>query len=101
MPSSSQQAVSDKDRSAAAMSYVWILCLYPLLFKRKSAFIRFHAKQGLALFVIETLSFLFFVLAPIVIIICIVLSLIGIKASLEGKYWKLPLVGDKLQKTEF
>lgn len=34
----------------SAVSYAWILALYPLLFKRNSVFIQFHAKQGIVLF---------------------------------------------------
>jgi len=101
MPKTNAPSPQDEqERYAASLSYIWILCLYPLLFKRKSAFIQFHAKQGLALFVIESVSFVFFFLMPIIIILCIIFSLIGIKASLEGKYWTMPLIGEWLKKTK-
>jgi uncharacterized membrane protein len=89
----------EQDRYTAALSYVWILCLYPLLFKRHSSFIQFHAKQGLALFILEVISFLFLVLAPLVIILCVILSIIGIRAAIAGKYWTLPFIGDWIKKT--
>ena len=89
---------SENERFTAALSYVWVLCLYTLLFKKKSGFIQFHAKQGLALFVIEILSFVFLFLAPLVIIICVILSVLGIRSALAGKYWTLPFIGDWIKK---
>src|SRR3990167_5276307 len=35
-------------RILAAIGYLWILCLLPLLGKRQSEFAQFHGKQGLA-----------------------------------------------------
>ena len=92
--------VQDQERFTAATSYVWILCLYPLLFKRDSAYIQFHAKQGLALFVIEVLSFIFLFFAPLVIVLCVILSVLGIRAALAGEYWTLPVIGQWIKKTK-
>lgn len=91
----------DQERFLAALSYIWIACLYTLLFRsRNSAFIKFHAKQGLALFVLECLSPFFLVLMPVVVIICVLASIWGVKSSLEGKYWVLPFIGKWLQNTD-
>ncbi len=89
----------EHERFTAALSYVWVLSLYPLLFRKDSAFIQFHAKQGVALFVIELLSFVFLFFAPIVIIVCVVLSIMGIRAALAGQYWTIPFLGDWVKKT--
>src|SRR3989339_630004 len=40
----------EENKTVAALSYAWILCLVPLLGKRNSKFAQFHAKQGLVLF---------------------------------------------------
>ena len=89
----------DKDVEAnkgiAALSYVWILCLVPLLGKRNSKFAQFHAKQGLTLFIIEIIaSFLmwFPVLGQLLILILVVVSVIGIIKALNGEWWKMPYV---------
>lgn len=84
----------EHERYTAALSYVWILCLYTLLFKRQSAFIQFHAKQGLVIFVVEILSFVFLFFAPLVIVLCVIISLLGIRAALAGTYWTMPVVSD-------
>lgn len=90
---------SENERYTAALSYVWIICLYGLLFKKKSAFIQFHAKQGVILFIIEILSPIFLFFSPIVLILCVILSIIGVRAALAGKYWSLPFIGDWVKKS--
>lgn len=99
--STSKQYGPEHERYTAALSYVWILCLYPLLFRKDSAFIQFHAKQGVALFVLEILSPIFVVFMPLVIIVCVIASIVGIRAALMGKYWTLPLVGSYIKKAKF
>ena len=37
----------------AIISYIGILCLVPILMKEKDEFVKFHAKQGLVLFIVE------------------------------------------------
>ncbi|MBI4090986.1 MAG: hypothetical protein HY422_03095 [Candidatus Komeilibacteria bacterium] len=92
-------AGSENDRYTAALCYVWIVCLYGLLFRKNSSFIQFHAKQGVVLFIIEILSPIFLFFAPLVIILCVILSILGIRAALAGKYWSLPFIGDVIKKT--
>lgn len=44
------------NRLAAVLCYLPFLCLYPILFRtRRSAYVRFHANQGLVLFLTEML----------------------------------------------
>ena len=40
-------------RILAAIGYLWILCLLPLLGKRESEFAQFHGKQGLVLTIVS------------------------------------------------
>lgn len=80
----------------AAISYIWALCLITLIFKRKSNFAQFHAKQGLLLFAVELLLGWFF---PVPIIgwalglLVMLLALLGIINALNGKYWEMPFLG--------
>lgn len=90
----------ENNKMSAAISYIWILCLYGLLFKKDSPFVQFHAKQGVALLVLEIITPLFGALMFIPIVITILLVIKGVKASLEGKYWVMPLVGDWIRRKE-
>lgn len=90
---------SDPDVEAnkviAALSYVWILFLVPLLAKRDSKFAQFHAKQGLVLFIIELIAglivwFPFF--GQLIMLGLIVVAVMGIIKALNGEWWKIPYI---------
>ena len=91
----------EENKTIAALGYVWILCLVPLILKRKSPFAQFHAKQGLILFIVEVIgSFIFWI--PIIgwalFAIVGILAIIGIVQALDGKYWKMPIFGQFVEK---
>ena len=83
------------------MSYIWILCLIPLLTKRDSKFAMFHAKQGLVLFIAElVVSLLFFIpfLSWLLWILLVIVSIIGVIKAYSGEWWKIPYAYDLSQK---
>ena len=90
----------------ALMSYLWILCLIPLIMKRDDKFILFHAKQGLMLF-LGSIIFSAVALIPIIgligalaNLIIFILSIAGIINSLLGRYWRIPFLGEYVTKLE-
>lgn len=83
----------EEHKVSAAMSYVGILCFWPLLFKKHSPFAHFHAKQGLLLLLIELVSAAFFFILFPIFILAVFFSVRGISQSLHGKFWTLPLIG--------
>ncbi len=95
------------DNMYAILSYLWILCLIPVLMKKDNEFVRFHAKQGLVLFIVEmavaiigiipVLGSIIYVLG---MLICGILSIIGIIQALMGKKWKIPVVNEWADKIE-
>lgn len=96
-------AKTAKDRDAeinkgmAALSYVWVLCLVPLLGKRDSEFAQFHAKQGLVLFGIEvvgSLVFWFPIFGQLLALALLVVSVMGIVKTLNGEWWEIPYIYD-------
>ncbi|MDP3043126.1 MAG: hypothetical protein Q8N21_01870 [bacterium] len=98
-PSSSANAAADKDieanKTIAALSYVWILFLVPLLGKRDSKFAQFHAKQGLVLFIIEIIVGLvmwFPIIGQLLMLALIVIAVMGIIKVLNGEWWKIPYI---------
>ncbi len=87
----------EQNKAIAALSYVWILCLVPLLGKRNSKFAQFHAKQGLILFIIEIVASLFFwfpFFGQLLMLFLAVISIIGIVKTLNGEWWKIPYLYD-------
>lgn len=96
-----EDADVETNKLVAALSYLWILCLVPLLLKKDSKFAQHHAKQGLVLFIAEILvSFINIIpfLGQLVwffaAILFLVLSVIGIIKTLNGEWWKAPYIYD-------
>lgn len=91
---------SSKVNSIAIFSYLGIFCLIPLLVAKDDEFAQYHAKQGLAVFLVWTcvsllaiipyLGWLLFILSSPVLL---VLSIIGIVNVLQGKRKEIPLLG--------
>ena len=91
----------EENKFVAALSYVWILCLVPLFFKRQSKFAQFHAQQGLVLFIIEIFGWLIFplpIIGQIIFIMVILYSIIGAQKALAGKYWSMPFLNKLVRK---
>jgi uncharacterized membrane protein len=89
----------------AFLGYWWILFLVPLLAKKDNKFALFHGKQGMILFVywiaIWILSFIPFIGVIIGFlgwILGLILAIIGMVKSLQGQYWKMPVLGDIAEK---
>lgn len=76
--SASEVKTSKKDTESgklmAAISYIWIMGLILLLTEKKNKFVIAHAKQGTAIFVIETILWLI----PYTYYISIALFIIGL-----------------------
>src|SRR6056297_1100984 len=79
------------NKAVAALSYVWILFLVPLLLKRKSEFSQFHAKQGMILFLISLLTIIP-ILGQILFFVLLIISVISIVKVINGEWWKIPFV---------
>ncbi|MDR3267625.1 MAG: hypothetical protein LBT83_00975 [Tannerella sp.] len=88
----------------AILAYFGILFLVPLLAAKESPFARFHANQGLVLFLVEiALQIIIFILAAIVPVLALILNflllvpaifaILGIINAAKGEVKELPLIG--------
>ena len=88
----------------AAISYIWILFLVPLLAAKDDAFARYHANQGLVLFIANIaaaiagfilgfIPVIGIIVAWIIRIALFVLMILGIINALKGEMKPLPLIG--------
>ena len=84
----------------AAISYIGILFLVPLLAAKDDAFARFHANQGLVLFlvgivlgIIGMIPFVGPIIAGIGGIVTFVFAILGIINAINGAMKPLPLIG--------
>ena len=104
------------NKTAAVLCYLPLVCLYPILFRtRTSAYVRFHANQGLVLFLTEILfSLVVWLLDSLVLplpvigailslplaiavwalrLVFIALTVIGVYRAYTGRAKQLPLIG--------
>ena len=86
----------------AVLAYLSILCIIPLIIKKKNPFVLAHGKQGLVLFVAETGTLIVSILLPWVLtplmFIWMVLSFWGLLAAIRGMLVDLPVVAVLAQK---
>jgi len=97
---------TDDGRLAAIMAYIPFLCFVPLLSMKNNSEARFHARQGFVLFIIELIAVLFLIpglsalVFKVVLIACAGMAIAGVYFALQGKNYKLPLVGDLADRTK-
>lgn len=94
----------EEGKIPALLGYIFFLCVVPLFGFKDNRFAQKHGKQGLALFIVEVIALLFLVPTVskifwwIIILAAIVVAVIGMVHSLQGKWWRIPLIGDLLDK---
>lgn len=85
----------ENNKIVAAMSYIWILCLIPLLGKKNSAFAQFHAKQGFVLFVVDIVASLIFwfpFFGQLLMLALVIVSIMGAVKAYNGEKWEIPFI---------
>lgn len=100
VPSSASQDV-DQNRLVAALAWLWILSVVILLVKKDSPYVQHHARQGVLLFLASILLwFLLSLFGPGAWILLwllrlgvFILVVIGFLQALQGRWWKLPVIG--------
>ncbi|MGD8718921.1 MAG: DUF4870 domain-containing protein [Candidatus Zixiibacteriota bacterium] len=110
----------EEGKTMAAIGYISILFLIPLLAKKENKFCQFHGKQGAVLFGVEVIGAV--VLAILSAILGLVpcagwaislvlwlafcvcalgLSIWGFIQALKGEYWDMPVIAPLAQKLNF
>ena len=95
----------DQNKALAIVGYFGILFLVPMLAAPKSKFAQFHARQGMVLFIAEAALYVVVwilaaftfgigaVLTPIVGILALIWTILGIINAVNGEMKPLPLIG--------
>jgi uncharacterized membrane protein len=95
----------------AIISYLWILCFVSLFAKSDSEFVKFHAKQGVVLFLAWVAVFIFseilkiitlwrlgYIVMSIGNLAILVFAIMGIMHAVNGNMEKLPFIGQYANK---
>lgn len=90
----------DENKLIAALSYLGLLCLIPLLAKKDSKFAQEHGKQGLVLliawmviWVVGIMPILGWIVGFIGSIVLLIVNLIALVKALMGEFWEIPVLG--------
>lgn len=96
----------DDRRIASIMAYIPFLCFVPLISMSDNKEVRFHARQGVLLFIIELIA-VFFLIDTVsdlffkgILIISVSFSVAGLIFALQGKTQKLPIIGDLIDNSK-
>jgi len=84
----------------AALSYVWILSVVMLVIKKDDEFVKFHAKQGLILFICSFIGIIP-IIGWVIWLGVVIMMIIGFVKALSGERYKVPLIGDLAAKLNF
>jgi len=90
----------EEGKSAAILAYIPFVCLVPYLKWKDNRFAYDHAKQGLALFIIELAAVILLIpgLASLIfkmaLIVAVILAIFGLIFVLQDKQWKIPFIGE-------
>lgn len=90
----------EENKAIAAVGYLGILCLIPLLMKKDSPYAQHHGKQGLVLTIAWLILFVLNIIPVfgqlvwfIGSIVLLILSIMGIVKALNGEMWEVPGIG--------
>jgi len=86
----------EDNKLIAALSYIGILFLVPLLVKKDSKFCAEHAKQGLVLFIawiVGSFVFWFPIIGWLLGLGLLMMNLMALVKALSGEFWEIPVIG--------
>lgn len=92
---------TEDHKFVAALSYIGILFLVPLLVKKESPFAQFHAKQGLVLVIIFFVGSFFFwipIIGWLAFLFLLIADILALIKTLQGQAWEIPIVTDIVKK---
>ncbi|MEI6627519.1 MAG: hypothetical protein WCL61_02900, partial [bacterium] len=81
----------------AAASYFWLLAIIVLAIKKNDDYVRFHANQGILLFILSLACFVPF-FGQLLLMVVVIMMIIGMVKAFKGEKWPLPIVGDMPEK---
>ncbi len=110
----------EEGKVMAAIGYLGILFLVPLLAKKENEYCQFHGKQGAVLFGAEVIGAIVLIILSVILnivpcagaVISLVLwlafctcalglSVWGLVMAIKGEYWKMPFIAPLAEKLIF
>ncbi len=99
------EAVRPEDRLFLVLSYLHLLALIPLFLRRDSAYVQWHAKNGLVLGLSASVALAVIAFIPIINLLelllgpaVLIVHVIAIVKALSGVRWRVPVITDWAEK---
>lgn len=95
IPAQSDPRAEDarRNKDLAALSYAWVLSAFILVYRRDSAFVRFHARQGVVLFALSIAVWLLPTMAArLSWLVLLAACATGFASAAQGQWRELPLI---------
>ena len=108
MPAFDKKDIDD-NKVMAAIGYIGILCLVPLLAKKDSKFCQEHGKQGFVLFLFEVAVMIlgmvpvigWLIIGPVGSLLSLILAIVCFVKAIQGQFWEIPVLGQYRKKINF
>lgn len=91
----------EANKLIAAVSYLGLLVVVPLLLKKDSPYVQFHAKQGVTFAIVWCVGWVLFwfpIIGWFFAAITFVFNVIAFFKALSGERWEAPIIGDITRK---
>jgi uncharacterized membrane protein len=89
--------ITSEDKIWGAVSYLWIFSLVALASRKNNDYVRFHANQGVLLFICSIPMCFIPMLGWLINIIIGIICIIGLIKAFQGEKWPLPVGADIAQ----
>ncbi len=83
----------EQNKDVAAFSYLWIMSVVVYFLKRKSPFVRFHAKQAMVLFALSVVVMFIPIVSRVLALCVLALMVLGFVHAAQGQRKDVPIVG--------
>lgn len=74
----------------AVVGYLWILSLVVLAARKNNDYVRFHASQGVLLFIISIVALILGPIGMLINVVVVIAAVVGIFKAWQGEKWELP-----------
>ncbi len=81
------------EKTFGAIANLWVFSILILIMKKDSEFVKFHARQGIVLFLITIILGWIPVLGWILVVIASLMMLYGAYKAATGEQWEMPVIG--------
>lgn len=90
--------VTQDEKLYGGLSYLWVISVIVLIVKKDSPFVKFHATQGLVLFILAIIFAIIPVVGWILNIVLTIVIIVALLKALQGEKWEIPVIGQIAKK---